>query len=93
MLKLTNRIVDQAAPREREYLIRDIEIPGFIVRVYRNGVKTYFYRFKNLSGVERRLKLGRYRVDPQDEWLTPGGLTWPEVFSFCLPSDCWERSR
>ncbi len=62
MLKLTNRAVDRAAPRDRDYDIHDSEVPGFLLKVYPSGVKTYIYRYKNLSRVHRTLRLGRHGV-------------------------------
>lgn len=45
-MKITKRAVDAAKPAEREYTVWDTEIPGFGLRVYPSGRKSYCLKFR-----------------------------------------------
>lgn len=44
--KLTKSVIDGADPSGKPYIIRDTELPGFSLRVYPNGRKAFFYRYR-----------------------------------------------
>lgn len=60
-VKITKRVVDNAPiPTEKSQLfIRDSQLPGFALRVTRNGVKSFIVE-KRINGKVRRHTLGRY---------------------------------
>jgi integrase len=62
MPKLTKRLVEAAAPRERHYYIFDEELPGFGVRVLSSGRKSFLvqHRVGGRGGETRRLALGMF---------------------------------
>ena len=41
MAKLTKRLVDAAESREKDYVIWDDELPGFGLRVFASGKRSY----------------------------------------------------
>ena len=68
MPKITKRIVDAAAPVPgRRYYVWDAEIKGFGVLILPSGVKTYFFRYRNAEGVERRAFIGKHGAWTPDE--------------------------
>lgn len=56
--ELTQELVDILQPRNSRYDATDIGNPGFGVRIYPSGVKTYFYRYRIKDSV-RFMRLGR----------------------------------
>lgn len=59
--KLTKSVTDKAAPAEKPYTIRDGELPGFSLRVYPNGRKAFYFRFRvggGRSGQIREPRIG-----------------------------------
>lgn len=44
--KLTKRAIDGFSPTDKPFPIRDSELPGFSLRVYPNGRKAFFYRYR-----------------------------------------------
>lgn len=56
--QLTQELVDNLEPRETRYDATDIGNPGFGVRVYPSGVKTWFYRYRMRDSV-RLMPLAR----------------------------------
>ena len=61
MPRLSKRVVDAAAPAEKDYFIWDEDIPGFGLRVLPSGVKTYIVQYRS-GGRTRRLRVGRHGV-------------------------------
>src|SRR5580704_11400679 len=59
MSTLTDRVVSQALPREKEYEIRDTERPGLRLRILPTGRKVFIYRF-SFQGEYASLTLGTY---------------------------------
>lgn len=45
-IKITKAALDKSDPAAKTYTLRDTEIPGFSVRVYPNGRKAFFYRYR-----------------------------------------------
>jgi integrase len=62
MPKLTKRLVEAAAPKERHYYIFDEELPGFGVRILISGRKSFLvqHRIGGRGGETRRLALGMF---------------------------------
>lgn len=61
--KLTKRTVDALPPRLVRYDVYDTELPGFVVRVTTDGMKTFSVIYRAGSGrsaPKRRVTLGRY---------------------------------
>ena len=59
-IKLTKTAVDAATPKEREYELRDMIVPGFMLKVTPSGGKIFMLQYVNNSGVRRKPALGRF---------------------------------
>jgi len=61
-VKITKRTVDAAEPRADRYIIFDLEIPGFGLRVFPTGQKTWIFEYRPVDGgrraAKKRMKLG-----------------------------------
>jgi hypothetical protein len=57
MSKLTNRLVEAAEVRDRDYFIWDEDLPGFGLRVFPSGRKRYVVQYR-AGRRSRRLNLG-----------------------------------
>lgn len=55
--RLTKRIVDAAQPAAKDYVLWDEELPGFGLRVYASGKKSYVIQYR-AEGRSRRFTLG-----------------------------------
>lgn len=62
MPKLTKRLVEQLAPQDADYFVWEADIPGFGVRVYASGRKSYLIQYRDVSRRTRRLALGPHGV-------------------------------
>jgi integrase len=60
-LRLNKSTVDALLPRTTEYVAWDAGLPGFGVRVYPSGVKTYLLHIR-YKGQQHKLRLGRHGV-------------------------------
>ncbi len=62
--KLTKRVVDRLAPRDRPFIAFDAEVKGFGCRIAPNGAKTFVLEYRPGVGgrgvAKSRLTLGRY---------------------------------
>jgi integrase len=66
-MRLTKRTVDAEAPSAGERFVWDSELPGFGLRVFPTGRKTYVIQYRNGTGRTRRLTLGKHGVlTPQE---------------------------
>ena len=66
MAKLTKRTVDAAKPRGRDHFMWDDDLPGFGVRVFASGKKSYLVQYR-ASGRTRRYTIGLHGKFTPDE--------------------------
>jgi integrase len=70
-VRLTKRAVDAANPRSERYILWDVELKGFGLRVEPSGAKTFLVRCRpkgaRRSGAKRFMKVGRYGSVTPDE--------------------------
>ncbi len=61
MPKLTKRFVEWTAPDiSRDITVRDSEIPGFGLRVWPSGKRTYVLKYRTAEGRQRKATLGQH---------------------------------
>lgn len=63
-MKLTKRVVDAASAKPKRYWLWDDQVRGFGCRVTPSGRRSYYVKYRTLSGTQRRLKLGDHGVLP-----------------------------
>ncbi|MDR3528400.1 MAG: Arm DNA-binding domain-containing protein [Rhizomicrobium sp.] len=61
MVKLTKRVVDATQARDGDYVIWDDELPGFGLRVFTSGKRSYVLQYRSL-GRSRRYTIGLHGV-------------------------------
>ena len=61
MAKITKRIVDAAEVREKDYVIWDDELPGFGLRIFASGKRSYVIQYR-AAGRSRRYTIGLHGV-------------------------------
>jgi hypothetical protein len=61
MAKLSKRIVDVAEARDKDYVIWDDELPGFGLRVFASGKRSYLIQYRSV-GRSRRYTIGLHGV-------------------------------
>lgn len=61
MTKITKRVVDAADTREKDYVVWDDELPGFGLRVFASGKRSYVIQYR-LAGRSRRFTIGLHGV-------------------------------
>lgn len=61
MPRINKRIVDAAEPREKDYVIWDDELPGFGLRVFTSGKRSYVIQYR-ARGRSRRYAIGLHGV-------------------------------
>ena len=65
MVKITKRVVEAAEAQEKDYLIWDDELPGFGLRVFNSGKRSYVIQYRiRVAHVDTQLgftELGRQR--------------------------------
>ena len=59
MTKLSKRSVDQAAPRDKDYIIWDEELLGFGLRVFASGRRSYLVQYRAKG---RQLIIGAHSI-------------------------------
>ena len=62
-MRLSKKTVEAAAVRDKPYLIMDVDLPGFGLRVERSGRKTYLVRYR-LRGQRTEARVGDAAVVP-----------------------------
>lgn len=60
MVKITKRVVEAAEAGEKDYLIWDDELPGFGLRVFSSGKRSYVIQYRT-RGRSRRYTIGASR--------------------------------
>lgn len=66
MARITKKLVDAAKPQEIEYFVWDDDLPGFGLRVYPSGKKTYVVQYRQHRRT-RRMAIGPHGVFTPDE--------------------------
>jgi Arm DNA-binding domain len=61
VLKLSKRVVDAAEPKDKDYVIWDEDLPGFGLRVFKSGKRSYVLQYRSL-GRSRRYTIGLHGV-------------------------------
>src|SRR5262249_5689736 len=61
MAKLTKRIVEAAEAQSKDYVIWDDELPGFGLRVFTSGKRSYLIQYRS-AGRSRRYTIGQHGV-------------------------------
>ena len=61
MSRLNKRVVDAAGPKDKDYVIWDDELPGFGLRVFKSGKRSYVLQYRAL-GRSRRYTIGLHGV-------------------------------
>lgn len=61
MPKLTKRVVDAAEVREKDYVIWDDKLPGFGLRVFKSGKRSYVLQYR-AAGRSRRYSIGLHGI-------------------------------
>jgi integrase len=64
MSRLSKKVVDACTPQEREYFVWDEDMPGFGLRVFPSGVKSYLIQYRHLG------RTRRYAIGPHGK-ITP----------------------
>lgn len=68
MTKLSKRTVDAAEIRNKEYIIWDDGFPGFGLRIFPSGKKSYLFQYRH-HGRTRRIAIGSYGAWTPDKAL------------------------
>jgi integrase len=58
--RLTKRLIETAAPGEKDYELRDAEVHGFLCKVTPAGSKVFMVQYRTLAGVRRKPKVGLF---------------------------------
>ena len=61
MAKLSKRTVDAAESRDKDYVIWDDDLPGFGLRVFVSGKRSYVIQYRS-AGCSRRYTIGLHGV-------------------------------
>src|SRR3546814_5323118 len=61
MAKITKRVVDAAETGSKDYVIWDDELPGFGLRVFASGKRSYVIQYRS-RGRSRRYTIGLHGV-------------------------------
>ncbi len=61
MAKIANRTVDGAEAQTKDYIIGDDELPGFGLRVFPSGKRSYLIQYR-ARGRSRRYSIGLHGV-------------------------------
>ena len=61
MPRLTKRVVDAAEAREKDYVIWDDELPGFGLRIFKSGKRSYVLQYR-AAGRSRRYSIGLHGI-------------------------------
>lgn len=74
MPKLTKKVVDAAKPTDAEFLVWDGDLPGYGLRVFPSGRKTYIVQYRR-AGRTRKISIGVHGVfTPESARIEAVGL-------------------
>ena len=59
-VRLTKRLVEGAAPEDRDVIVWDLEVKGFGLKVTPRGRRAYFLYYRTRSGQQRRPAIGTH---------------------------------
>jgi len=59
-IKLTKSVVDAATFRAKEFELRDIAVPGFLLKVTPSGRKIFMLQYRTNAGERRKPAIGRF---------------------------------
>jgi hypothetical protein len=77
--KLTKRFVDAADIRQKDYVLWDDELPGFGLRVFASGKRSYVIQYRT-AGRSRRYTIGLHGVwTPHGRRRRPSWVGLPRV--------------
>ncbi|MEQ1725805.1 MAG: site-specific integrase [Sphingopyxis sp.] len=62
MPRLSKRVVDAAGPNDKDYVIWDDELPGFGLRVFTSGKRSYVLQYRAVG------RSRRYTIGPHGVW-------------------------
>lgn len=62
MQKLTKKIVEATSPKDKDFILWDSEIKGFMCKVTPSGRKSYFLYYRTKEKRQRRPKIGDHGV-------------------------------
>lgn len=92
MPKITKKLVDAAKPKEVEYFVWDDDLPGFGLRVYPSGKKTYVVQYRQHRRT-RRILIGSHGVFTPDEARKEAKGVLGEVARGGDPAEVRARAR
>jgi integrase len=61
-MALTQRVVEGARPSADRYWLWDDQVRGFGCRITSTGRRTYYVKYRTLTGTQRRMKLGDHGI-------------------------------
>lgn len=67
MPKLTKTLIDASEPRASAYFVWCSDLPGFGIRVFPSGKKTFYVDYYNLDGQRKRMAVGPFGTLTTDE--------------------------
>lgn len=58
--KLTKRVIEAAAPGDKDWALRDTEAPGFLRKITPAGNKIFMVQYRTLAGIRRKPQVGLF---------------------------------
>jgi integrase len=57
---LTKEVIEKAVPKDKDYTLQDTTVPGFGIRVWPSGRKTFTVLYRNETRQRKRMTIGTY---------------------------------